>query len=204
MMKNLLVLLMVTSTVVIAGPPGKKPLHVDTYKVDTQNSKVEWFATKVTGTHNGTINLASGELHNNHGRFAGKFTMDMNSIAVTDLTGSGKTKLENHLKSEDFFATATHNSSTLEIVSLTPLTGVEAGKPNFTVNGKLTIKGITQDISFPALIRFNGPAMTASGEMLIDRTKFDIKYRSKVFFADIGDKAIADEFTLKFDIKANL
>jgi polyisoprenoid-binding protein YceI len=204
MLRKLLSLLILVPAIATAGNPGGKPAHVDTYKVDTQNSKVEWFAAKVTGKHNGTINMASGELHNNHGRFAGKFVMDMSSIIVSDLTGSGKTKLENHLKSDDFFSSEKNATSTFEVTSITPLSGVEQGKPNFTVNGKLTIKGITQDVSFPALIRFNGPAMTASGEMVVDRTKFDIRYGSKSFFADIGDKAIYDEFTLKFDIKAAL
>lgn len=204
MLRKLLSLLILVPAFAVAENPNGKPVHVDTYKVDAQNSKVEWFAAKVTGKHNGTIKLASGELHNNHGRFGGKFVMDMGSIVVSDLTGSSKTKLEGHLKSDDFFSSAKHATSTFEVTSITPLSGVEAGKPNFTVNGKLTIKGITQDVSFPALIRFNGPSMTASGEMTIDRTKFDIRYGSKSFFADIGDKAIFDEFTLKFDIKASL
>ncbi len=204
MIKKLFTLLLLIPFLGTVANPGKNPLHVDVYKVDAKNSKVEWFAAKVTGKHNGTINMTSGELHNNHGRFAGKFVMDMSSIIVSDLTGSGKTKLENHLKSDDFFSTEKNTTSTFEVTSITPLSGVEQGKPNFTVNGKLTIKGITQDVSFPALIRFNGPAMTASGEMVVDRTKFDIRYGSKSFFADIGDKAIYDEFTLKFDIKAAL
>jgi polyisoprenoid-binding protein YceI len=204
MIKRMLSLLILIPAIAAVAESGKKPVHVDTYKVDTQNSKVEWFAARVTGKHNGTINLVSGELHNNHGRFAGKFVMDMTSIVVTDLTGSSKTKLEGHLKSDDFFSSAKYATSSFEITSIAPLSGVEAGKPNFTVNGKLTIKGITQDISFPALIRFNGPSMTATGEAVIDRTKFDIRYGSKSFFADIGDKAIFDEFKLKFDLKASM
>jgi hypothetical protein len=49
--------------------------HVDVFKVDTAKSSVEWYAEKVTGKHNGTINLKSGELSNNHGRFGGRFVM---------------------------------------------------------------------------------------------------------------------------------
>lgn len=129
--------------------------------------------------------------------------MDMNSIVCTDLTGSYKTKLETHLKNEDFFHTASFPTATLEVNSITPKSGISAGQPNFDIKGKLTIKGITKDITFPALLRFEGAAMTASGEMRVDRAQYDIRYGSKSFFSDIGDKAINDEFILKFDIRAS-
>lgn len=204
MIKKILALLLVAPALATATGPATKNFHVDTYRVDTKASKIEWMAEKVTGKHNGSINLSSGELHNNHGRFAGKFVIDMNSITVLDLTGSSKEKLEGHLKSDDFFSTAKFATSTFEVTGLAPRSGIKPGEPNFDVSGKLTIKGITQDITFPAIVRFNGPNMTAVGEAKVDRTKFDIRYRSKAFFADIGDKAIYDEFTLKFDIKASM
>ncbi len=118
----------------------------------------------------------------------------MNSLASTDLTGDKKAKLEGHLKSDDFFGVKTFPTSTFEIISLAPLSGVKAGEPNFNVTGKLTIKGKTNDISFPATIKFDGPNMTATGTVKVDRSKYDVRYGSKTFYADIGDKAIADEF----------
>jgi len=42
----------------------------------------------------------------------------------------------------------------------------------------------------------------ATGSAVVDRAKFDVKYASKAFFEDIGDKMIYDEFTLKFSIVA--
>ena len=75
--------------------------HIETVKVNTAASVVEWTASKVTGKHNGTVAIKDGELKMNHGVLAGgSFTMDMTTIAVTDLTGGGKAKLENHLKSK--------------------------------------------------------------------------------------------------------
>lgn len=201
--KSLFLLLMIPAVAVIAIP-NSGPLHVDTYKVDTSASKIEWFAAKVTGKHNGEINIKSGALHNNHGKFAGKFDMDMTSIVVSDLTGNSKDKLETHLKSDDFFSVANFPSSTFEITSIAPLSGVADGGPNFNVTGKLTIKGITNDISFPAIIKFEGSNMSAKADVVVDRSKYDVRYGSKSFFADIGDKAIYDEFTLKLDIKASL
>ena len=45
----------------------------------------------------------------------------------------------------------------------------------------------------------NGNAATTTFN--VDRTKYDIKYGSKSFFASIGDKAINDEFELKIALK---
>lgn len=178
--------------------------HVDVFKVDTAKSSVEWYAEKVTGKHNGTINLKSGEIANNHGRFGGSFVMDMNSLVCTDLQGGSKSKLEGHLKSDDFFSAAKHPTATFQISSMTPISGAKAGSPNFTVAGKMTIKGITQDINFPAVVAFAGSGMTATADVVIDRSKFDIRYGSKSFFSDIGDKAIYDDFTLKVKLVATL
>jgi hypothetical protein len=36
----------------------------------------------------------------------------------------------------------------------------------------------------------------------LDRSKWDIRYGSKTFFANIGDKAIHDDFTVQFNVVA--
>lgn len=203
-MKKTILLLLLTPLMGVVAFPGKKFSHIDTYRVDIKTSKVEWVGENVTGSkHEGTINLTSGILLNDHGRFTGTFVMDMNSIACTDLTGSYKAKLETHLKNEDFFYSASFPTATLEVISITPRSGISNGQPNFNIIGKLTIKGITKEITFPALLRFEGAALTATGDMRVDRAQYDIRYGSKSFFNDLGDKAINDEFVLKFDIRAS-
>ncbi|HEU4497379.1 MAG TPA: YceI family protein, partial [Flavobacterium sp.] len=69
-------------------------------KVDIKNSKINWIGKKVTGSHEGTIQLKSGALVFKSNKLAGgSFTVDMGSIEVTDLkAGQGKEKLEGHLK----------------------------------------------------------------------------------------------------------
>lgn len=201
MKKNLLLLLAIPIATVGAFASLK---HVDVFKVDTQKSSVEWYAEKVTGKHNGTIKLVSGELANNHGKFGGKFIIDMTSIVCTDLEGEYKNKLEGHLKSEDFFSVKNHPTATFEISNMTAINGAKAGSPNFTVAGKMTIKGITKDITFPASVSFSGTNMVATADVVIDRSKFDVRYGSKSFFADIGDKAIYDEFTMKLKLVGSL
>jgi polyisoprenoid-binding protein YceI len=201
MKKPLLLLLLIPAVAAIALP-ARILSHVDVYKVDINATRIEWFAEKATGKHQGTVILTSGEIYNNHGQLGGKFVMDMNTITVTDLAGDRKTKLEGHLKSDDFFDVKKFPVSNFEITSVIPKPGAVAGEPNSSVTGKLTIKGITNEITFPATIKFEGPKMLTKAEVKVDRSKFDIRYGSKTFYEDIGDKAIADEFLLKLDVVA--
>ncbi|MBK7969316.1 MAG: YceI family protein [Bacteroidetes bacterium] len=203
-MKKTLLLLALLPATLMATMPGLPSKHAVTYKVDAAKSKVEWYAEKVTGKHNGVVTIKSGEVNNDHGKLSGTFAIDMTTITVTDLEGGMQGKLEGHLKSDDFFAVEKNPTATFIMTSVAPLADVKAGEPNFNVTGKLTIKGITNDVTFPAMIRFEGNTMTAKGDVKIDRTKYDIRYGSKTFFSDIGDKAIYDEFTIKLDIVAGM
>ena len=53
----------------------------DTIKVDPAKSTIGWLGKKVTGQHNGTINLKSGELKmEGDSLTGGSFEIDMTSI----------------------------------------------------------------------------------------------------------------------------
>lgn len=170
-----------------------------TYTVDKTQSKLNWTAKKVTGQHTGTIGVADGTLQlDGNVLKGGSFTLDTKSITVTDLTGSGNERLTGHLKSDDFFSVEKHPTSTFVISSV-----AAKGNGNYDVTGKLTIKGITNTISFPATVAVEGSKATAKAKVKIDRTKFDIKYRSSNFFENLGDKAIYDDFELEVLLVAN-
>lgn len=168
----------------------------ETKKVDVNKSKVEWTGKKLTGSHTGTINIKEGTLEVDNGKLkGGKIVMDMTSIKDVDLTDpDSNAKLTGHLKSDDFFGVATHPTSTLEI------TKVEGTTTNHTITGNLTIKGKTNPITFTATSAKEGQSLVYDGDITIDRSKFDVRYGSKSFFNDIGDKAINDEFTLDFHL----
>jgi polyisoprenoid-binding protein YceI len=168
---------------------GSISLQAQNYRVDVQNSKVTWLGTKVTGKHYGTIALKSGEFILKSDKFiSGTFVIDMNSIVDEDLTDAGyNQKLVGHLKSDDFFGVATYPESTLSITSSSAFKDNKA-----TVQGNLTIKGKTNPIS----IEVARTGLHYQAKIVIDRAKYEIKYGSKTFFNDIGDKAISDEFTL--------
>lgn len=179
--------------------------HTDVFKVDTKQSVLQWYAEKLTGKHNGTIMLADGELKNNHGNLTGVLNFDMTSISNKDMDeGEWKGKLETHLKSADFFDVAKYPVSKFEITSVIPAKSSKTAGATHTVKGLLTIKDKTNEISFDAEIKMMPKSISCKGSAVVDRTKFDIKYRSKSYFPDIGDKMIYDEFILKFDVVAFL
>lgn len=178
------------------------PTHTDVYKVDTKTSSMEWFAEKVTGKHQGTIALSSGEIKNDHGNLSGTFEADMTTIVNTDLTGEYKTKLENHLKSDDFFGSEKYPKAKFTTTSISPIKDAKEGGFTHTVKGNLTIKEKTNEITFDAVIKDEAGKIACVGTAVVDRSKFDVKYGSKSFFPEIGDKAIYDEFKIKFNVVA--
>ena len=163
------------------------------FQVDTKASSLVWKATKVTGSHTGTAPLQSGELVTEGKAIKqGSFDIDLSSLTVTDVTDpAGNAKLVGHLKSEDFFSTATHPKATFVITSISPKSG-----DDYTVKGKLTIKGITKDHEFPATVKQDAKKLTATAKIKVNRTQYDIKFRSVNFFENLGDKAISDNFDL--------
>jgi polyisoprenoid-binding protein YceI len=179
------------STTVYAAPPVK-------FKVDTEASSLGWLAKKVTGAHNGTIKISGGDVTIDGAKVqAGNFNIDMNSMVILDIQGGSNEKLLGHLKSDDFFSVAKFPTTSFVLTSVSQKSG-----STYNVKGKLTIKGITQEIEFPADIAFSGKTMTAKAKIKVDRTKFDIKYRSSNFFENLGDKAIYDDFELDLNLVA--
>ena len=164
-------------------------------KVDTEASSVTWNATKVGGAHEGTINISSGALEfKGHALVGGEFTIDMTSIACTDLESEKMNgKLVGHLNSPDFFNTAEFPTASFKI------TGVEAKEDahEVSVTGDLTIKGTTKALTFDASLGHDGGSNSASAHLVIDRSEFDVRYGSKSFFDNLGDRYIHDLFTLK-------
>lgn len=163
-------------------------------------SSIEWHAEKITGSHSGTIALKKGNvIIENEKLTGGTFIIDMSTIVVTDIDGAGKTKLEGHLNSKDFFNTKEFNESSFVITSVNETKLTEEGF-NTEITGKLTIKGISNEVSFPAKVEVEKGKFAAYGEMTVDRTKFDISYGSASFFDNLGDRAIYDDFTLKISL----
>lgn len=166
-------------------------------KVDTSKSVIVWKGHKVTGSHEGTLQLKDGAFDYENGVLTGgSFTIDMTSINCTDLEGDSKGSLEGHLKSGDFFGVEKFPTATFKITKVSP-----KGTPgDYKVIGDLTIKGITKEIKFYTNVKDSDAANTATADIKIDRTDFGVRYGSGSFFDSLGDKTIYDEFDLNVTI----
>ena len=165
-------------------------------KVNTEKSSVHWLGKKIVGQHDGCIKIKSGSLElKNNDLSAGEFYIDMNSISCSDLKDAGyNKKLVDHLKSDDFFGVEKFPTATLKITSASKFINNSS-----SVEAKLTIKGKTENITFNVTKNNN----LYSAKIEIDRSKFDVRYRSTSFFDSLGDKAIDDIFILDIKLVVN-
>ncbi|QHJ06090.1 YceI family protein [Hymenobacter busanensis] len=210
-MKKLVYSLLVASTLLAlpaftpapapAGAPtatGRKDA-AETYTVQTQLSSLGWLAKKVGGQHHGAVPVKEGAVQVKGKQIVGgSFTFDMAGLVVEDTESP---RLLAHLKSDDFFSTEKNPTATFVITSLKPIKNDDRGN-NAEVTGNLTVKGITKSITFPAKTGVKDGLASATGTTTIDRTQFDIKYRSKSLLDTAADKVIDDLFIISFNIIA--
>lgn len=176
------------------------------YKINVDQSTIDWKGSKPTGTHTGTIAIESGVITAKNGTIeSGNFLIDMNSINVTDLkAGEGKENLEAHLKGtaegkeDHFFNVEDHPTAYFEV------TGSQEKEGNVILSGNLTIKGIQKNISFPVSITEDGANITLTSESFaIDRTQWGVNYGSKSIFDNLGDKFVNDNIELVITVKGS-
>jgi len=159
---------------------------------DVSKTSLLWLGEKVTGQHTGTINLQSGWLNwQNNKIVSGEFL-----IAMTTLKDSeGSANLEGHLKSEDFFGVEKYPTSKLVVTGSTPF-----DKGTAVVTGTLTIKEVTNPVEFKATMQKKDDGVWFFANIIVDRTKYNVRYGSGSFFDNLGDKTIYDEFKLKVNL----
>jgi len=164
------------------------------FEVVAAESNVDWVGKKVTGAHNGTIDVKEGEVILNDGKLdSGTFIIDTTSIKILDVTDpETNAQFWGHLASDDFFSLDKYPEATLNITSV-------SGEH---VNGDLTIKGTTHPVDFDIKLQLNGEVLTATGKIIIDRTKYGMKFRSANYFKNLGDNLIYNDFELNVSLTA--
>lgn len=169
-----------------------KQVQGTSIKLDAQKSVLKWIGTKLKGKHNGTVKIADGEIIINEGKVVGgKFSIDMPTLESEDLKSDkdSKAKLEGHLKSEDFFDVQKFPKASFEITSVTA-----NADGTYKIDGNLTIKGISNGISFPAKISLEGNKASAKANFNINRQKWGITYPGQ------PDNLIRDEINFDLDL----
>jgi polyisoprenoid-binding protein YceI len=167
------------------------------FQIQQAASTVNWTGKKVLGLHTGSINIANGFIEITDNNIAGgEIQIDMTSIVITDIEDK-KTNQDflAHLLNDDFFSVDKFKTATLTI---TGSSKIETKK--FKIEGNLTIKDISRPISFISSVEVFTDTLHSLGEVVIDRTLYNIRYGSGKFIENLGDKLIYDDFVLQFKL----
>ena len=163
------------------------------WQVDLATSKLHAVGSKVTGDHSVFFQKYEGALDVKDSKATGiSFSVEMNEFTTemgdSDMGG----KLVSHLKSPDFFDVKNHALSTFKS---TKITEGNSAAGSHTVEGDLTMRGVTKRISFAADIKVEAKAATGVANFTINRQDFGIKYPGK------KDNLIKDNVLMKLDFK---
>ena len=164
------------------------------YTINPDQSIIVWTGREVTTSkHFGNIYFASGQFEVKSGLISsGEFVVDMTTIDNQDLPEERRGRLEAHLKSDDFFSVESHPTALLSILSSE---SVAEGK--WMVSGELTIKTFTHPVEFEMSNSNDG----WKANLVFDRSKYEVKFRSGSFFENLGDKLIYDDIELAINLK---
>ena len=160
------------------------------YQITSQNSKVEFVASKVTGSHNGSFGAFSGQIDYNGTPEQSRVNITIKANSITTDTPD----LTKHLKTADFFDVAKYPEASF--VSTAIKAGGEGGATH-TVTGNLALHGVTKSITFPATINVTPDVATVDSTFSINRKDFGINY------AGAADNAIRDNVVLTLKIRAH-
>ncbi|MGW8314864.1 MAG: YceI family protein [Bacteroidales bacterium] len=184
--------------------PGKTTEPVrQSYEYNSIASTVYWEGSKPGGSHHGTIEVVNGSaMMEGEMITGGKFELDMSTIRNEDVESDAmRERLVNHLKSEDFFYVEIYPTSTFTI------TGLEQTEDDpllYSVTGDLTIRGITREITFPAAITMDDRMINVrTGEIILNRTLWEVNHQSRSIFAELKDNFIDDEMVVRLDVHLN-
>lgn len=163
------------------------------YNIDNTQSQITWTGREVsTSSHYGTLDFVSGNFEISNGAIVnGEFIVDMTSINNQDMEGDSKARLEGHLKSDDFFSVESYPTASISINSSELISD---GKWN--VSADLSIKGFTHPVNFEMISSEDG----WSANLVFDRSKYDVRFRSGSFFENLGDKLIYDDIELSINL----
>jgi polyisoprenoid-binding protein YceI len=172
---------------VASAPASTKPK--EKYTITNENSKIDFTASKVTGSHHGSFEKFTGAID-----YAGQ--VETSSVTINIDTASVTTDtpdLTKHLKTPDFFDVAKYPTATFTSTEIKPSSGIDT---THTVTGNLQLHGVTKSVTFPARIAAAPTGITVDSTFSINRKDFGINY------AGAADNLIRDEVVLALHIRA--
>ncbi|MFC0518703.1 YceI family protein [Mucilaginibacter angelicae] len=174
-------------------------METQKFEIISAKSNIDWVGRKVTGAHNGTIAIKDGSLAFTDGQLTGgKFDIDTTSIKILDITDPAtNAQFAGHLASDDFFNSENYPEAQFVVTAIS-----KGNNDTYRITGDLTIKGITHAVGFDAQVTAAADTVSATGKVVVDRTKYGMKFRSGNFFKDLGDTLIYNDFDLNVNITA--
>ena len=161
-------------------------------KITSENSKVEFTGSKVTGKHDGGFKKIDGTIdlvNEKPEESSVSVDIDMKSV-FSDADG-----LTKHLQEEDFFMVEKFPKSTF--VSTKIVADTAKGEDNYTVTGDLEMRGQKKSITFPATIKVTDDKVDVDAEFAVNRKDFGIVYAGK------ADDLIRDDVVLRLDLNSD-
>lgn len=188
------------------GPLPQAPRIDGRFAIDTTESVIRWTGRNLFNHHSGIVRFASGEIQAAGGVLeSARFVIDMNSIACEDLTDPDwNAMLIRHLHDADFFETSRFPTAVFAADEAGAIPNASEGMPNHLLKGKLTLRGISRPLEFPAVIASaDGRRVTGQAQFEIDRTEFGSLYGSGKFFRHLGKHIVNDHIHIHVKIHAD-
>jgi rhodanese-related sulfurtransferase len=169
------------------------------HAINLKKSQIEWTGRNLIAAHSGTIHLRHGSLEIENGRpVRGLFTLDMSTMQNTDIKDSKmRQMLMQHLVGEDFFDVEHFPDAEFLLSQITSLPAATLGSPNAQVHGKLTLKGVSREIDFLAILAVTPEGLLAADAHFdVDRTQWNVLYGSGKFYEKLGKHLVNDEISI--------
>ena len=184
---------------ILGAPEMEFRIEDGAYRVNIDESVIEWTGRNVNKKHSGALRLSGGEMTVKDGSIRGSFEIDMTSIKNIDLDGDDlQPVLISHLRSDDFFFVKIFPRAFFDLKSARLLEKPDLSSPNFKVKGSLALRGIKKKITFPATVNpvpEGGAIVEAHFD--IDRTRWGVIYGSSRFFEHLGMHLVFDLISIE-------
>ena len=184
---------------VVEPPHPQLALEPRTYGLVSEDSVVRWTGRNDNGAHHGLLPVSGGSL-DAAGEPSATFTLDLAGLRNLDLAGDElQPVLEDHLRSDDFFFTTLFPEANFDTTVIRLVEEGQATRPNAMMQGVLSLRGMENEIAFPAHIRnLAGGRIAVIGNLDFDRTQWGIIYGSSRFFHHLGYHTVYDFISVDF------
>ncbi len=119
--------------------------------------------------------------------------LEITFVVQVDSVVTNYTALDNHLRSDDFFDVENHPTATFVSTSVTDI-----GEGNYTISGDMTLRGTTNELSFPSTIKSDGDGIVASAVIEFSRWEYGLIRASAT---GPGDDGVEDLVVLDYSVR---